>query len=167
MSQQQHIPLLTILQSNMWFLPPLTCTWFLPFEQLTKQQIVQFKDFNLKHLHYCTLSNMLFNMTAKAHCVQILLCFGFGVSVWFMAQLIFPTFQLFLSLFFTTFQTWFGLPHPSITSLPQCMCIHPINPMGIHLLHYAHGNVRTWTYYVIHNIFVTIAQGVSIHMGQE
>jgi len=39
--------------------------------------------------------------------------------------------------------------------------------MGIHLLHYAHGNVRTGTYYAIHNIFVTIAQGASIHMGQE
>jgi hypothetical protein len=39
--------------------------------------------------------------------------------------------------------------------------------MGIHLLHYAHGNVHTKTYDAIHNIFVTIAQGANIHMGQE
>jgi len=39
--------------------------------------------------------------------------------------------------------------------------------MGIHLLHYAHGNVQTRTYDAIHNIFVTIAQGANIHMGQE
>ncbi len=49
----------------------------------------------------------------------------------------------------------------------NCVCIHPINPMGIHLLHYAHENVRTGTYDAIHNIFVTIAQGANIHMRQE
>ncbi len=34
----------------------------------------------------------------------------------------------------------FGLPHVSIASILWCMCAHPINPMGIHLLHCVHNN---------------------------
>jgi hypothetical protein len=37
--------------------------------------------------------------------------------------------------------------------------------MGIHLLHYAHGNERIKTHDVIHNIFATIVQDVGFHMG--
>jgi len=46
--------------------------------------------------------------------------------------------------------------HPSITSIPQCVCAHPINSMGIHLLRCAHGNERIGTHDAIHNTFVTI-----------
>jgi len=38
------------------------------------------------------------------------------------------------------------------------MCVHTsIDPMGVHLLHYAHGNERTGTHDAIHDIFVAIA----------
>jgi hypothetical protein len=32
---------------------------------------------------------------------------------------------------FTTFRTWFGLPHPSIVSIPRGVCTHPID-LGFH-----------------------------------
>ncbi len=60
-----------------------------------------------------------------------------------------------------------GLPHPSIVGIPRCVCTPPINPMGIHLLRYAHGNKRARTHDAIHDTFVAIAQNDGFHMGQE
>jgi hypothetical protein len=65
------------------------------------------------------------------------------------------------------FQTWFELPHLSIIGILRCVCTHPINFMGIHLLHCAHGNKRTRTHDAIHNTFVAIAQNVGFHVGQK
>ncbi len=45
------------------------------------------------------------------------------------------------------------------------MCTHPIDLMGIHLLHYVHGNERIGTHDVICNTFVAIAQDVGFHVG--
>ncbi len=45
--------------------------------------------------------------------------------------------------------------------------IPSIDPMGIHLLHYAHGNEHTRTHDEVHNTFVAIAQNVGFHMGWE
>jgi hypothetical protein len=59
------------------------------------------------------------------------------------------------------------LPYPSIVNKPWCVCTHPINPMGIHLLHCAHGNEHIGTHDVIHNIFATIAWNVGFHVGQQ
>jgi hypothetical protein len=36
-----------------------------------------------------------------------------------------------------TLHTQLGLPHPSIASILQCMCAHPVDLMGIHLLRFA------------------------------
>jgi hypothetical protein len=47
------------------------------------------------------------------------------------------------------------------------MCAHPIDPMGIHLLHCVHGNKHIWTHDVIRKAFVTITQNASFQMGQE
>ncbi len=60
-----------------------------------------------------------------------------------------------------------GLPHPSIASIPQCVCTHPINLMDIHLLCCTHSNKCTRTHDVIHNTFVAIAQDVGFHVGQK
>jgi hypothetical protein len=51
-----------------------------------------------------------------------------------------------------------GLPHPSIASIPQCVCTHPIDLMGIHLLHCAHDNEHTGTHDAIRDTFVTIVR---------
>jgi hypothetical protein len=110
---------------------------------------------------------MLSNMTFEAHHAQILSCFGEGASTWLIAQLVFPTFRLFSLIFFITLRMQLGLRHPSIAGIPQCVCTHPIDPMGIHLLCCAHGNECTGTHDVICDTFVAIARNANFHVGQE
>ncbi len=67
--------------------------------------------------------------------------------------LVFPTFWLSSLVFSIALQTWLGLSHLSIACFLQCVhtnlsivsifwcvCTHPINLIGIHLLHCTHGN---------------------------
>ncbi len=119
---------------------------YAPFKQLIRQQMVQLQNSISKHLHHYILSSMLFDETFKAHHAQILSCFGPGASTWLTTRLIFPTFWLSSPIFFTTLHTRLGLPHPSIAGILQCVCTHPIDPMGIHLLHYVHNKKRTKTH---------------------
>ncbi len=69
-------------------------------------------------------------------------------------------------IFSTVLRTQLKLLHLSIVNLPQCVCTHPIDPMGIHLLCCAHGNECMGTHDAIHNTFATIARDVGFHMGQ-
>jgi len=57
-----------------------------------------------------------------------------------------------------------GLPHPSITNNPRCMCTHPINAMGVHLLHCVHSNEHTSTHDVIHDTFANLDAGIELEM---
>jgi hypothetical protein len=82
-------------------------------------------------------------------------------------RLIFPTFQLFSPIFSTSLWMWLGLAHPSIASLPQWVCTHPIDSMGIHLLCCAHDSECMGTHDAIHNIFVAIVRDVGLYVGQE
>jgi hypothetical protein len=88
---------------------------------------------------------MFSDRTFEAHDAWILSCFNLGVNVWLIVWLVFPTFWLFLPVFSTTLYMQLKLPHPSIANILWCVCIHPISPMGIHLLCCAHGNecIRT------------------------
>jgi hypothetical protein len=47
------------------------------------------------------------------------------------------------------------------------MCTHPLDPMGIHLLHCTHGNEQTTTHDVVRDTFAAIAQNVGFHMGRK
>jgi hypothetical protein len=87
-------------------------------------------------------------------------------KLWFIVQPIFPTFRLSSPNFPTMFWTQLKLPHPSIACILLCVCTHPIDPMGVHLLHYTHGNEHIGTYDAIHDIFVVIAWDVGFHVGQ-
>ncbi len=129
--------------------------------------MVQLQDFILECPHHHTLSNMFFNRIVKAHHGQVLSCSNLGVNVWFTIRPIFPNSQLVSPIFFTTFRIWFGLPHPSIASIPWCMCTHPIDCMGIHLLCYAHGNECTRTHDAVCNTFVAIVWDVGFHWGEN
>jgi len=60
-----------------------------------------------------------------------------------------------------------GLPHPSITGISQCMCTHLIDLIGIHLLHYVHGNERTGTHVLVCDTSTTITQDVGFHVGEN
>jgi hypothetical protein len=105
--------------------------------------------------------------TSEAYYALILSCFGPRASTWLTARLIFPTFQLSSPVFCTTLHMRLGLPHPSITNIYQCVCTHPIDPMGIHLLCCAHGNERIRTHNAICDTFVAITQNVSFHVGRK
>jgi hypothetical protein len=129
--------------------------------------MVQLQDSISKCLHHHTLFSMLSNEIFEAHHVWILSCSGPRVGVWLTVRLVFPTFQLFFLVFFITLHMGLRLPHPLIVGILWCMCTHPINIMGIHLLHYAHGNECTRTHDAIHNTFAAIMRDVSFHVGQK
>ncbi len=80
--------------------------------------------------------------------------------------------QFFLALtsffkFFVMFQIQLGMPHPPIVNILWCVCTHPINLIGIHLLHCAHGNKHIGTHDAVHNTFATIARDASFHVGRK
>jgi hypothetical protein len=119
--------------------------------------MVQLQYFILECLHHHTFFNMLFDGVFKGHCAQILSFTGLGVNDWFIIQLFFLVFLLFSPIFSITLRVQLGLPHPSIAGIPPCVCAHPINLMGIHFLHYVHGNERTRAHDAICDTFVAIA----------
>ncbi len=71
------------------------------------------------------------------------------VGAWLIIWPIFLGFQLVFSIFLTIFWIHFGLPQPSIASVPQCICTHPIDPMDIHLLRCVCDNKHIETHDVI------------------
>ncbi len=119
-----------------------------------------------EHLHHHTLSNMFCNGISKAHCAWILLCSSRRASAWLIVK---PYSLVWLTslVFSTTLWIQLELPHPSIVSILRCVCTHPINPMGFHLLHCVHCNKCTWTHDVVRNTFVTIMWDVDFHKGWE
>jgi hypothetical protein len=86
---------------------------------------------------------------------------GCLVYIW----LIFQAFLFFSPFFSTTLHRWFGLSHPSIVGIRQCVCTHPIKPMSIHFLHRVHDNKHIRTHDIIHDTFVAIAWDDGFHMG--
>jgi hypothetical protein len=70
------------------------------------------------------------------------------------------------SLFHNALNT-IELPHPLITCIFQFVYTHPIDLMGIHLLHCVHGNECTWTPDALCDTFIAIAQDVGFHMGRK
>jgi len=136
---QQHF------KATCHFLPPPTQTCFLPFEQLIRQQMVHFQNSISKRLHHHTFSNMFFDEIFEAHRACILSRFSFGVGTWLIVWLIFPIFRLFSPIFSIVLWMWFKLSHLSIACFPWYVCTHPIDFIGIHLLHCANGNecIRT------------------------
>jgi len=131
----------------------------------TLPKMVQFHDSISKHLHHHTCSRMLFDKIFETHCAQILSCFSPEASTWLTTWLAFSTFWLFSPSFSTMLRTWFGLPHLSIVGIPQCVCTHPIDATGVHLLSSTHGNEHTCIHDVVHNIFAAFAWDANFHVG--
>jgi hypothetical protein len=125
--------------------------------------MVWLQDSISKHLHHHTLFNMLSDTTPKTYHASILSYSNFKVGVWLMAQPIFLAFKLSYPIYSTLCRR-LRLPHPSITSLPRCVCTTPIDLVNIHLLCCTHGKERTRTHDVICDIFASIAQDASFHM---
>jgi len=114
-----------------------------------------------------TLSNMIFDGIFEAHHAQILSCFGPGVGAWFIVWPIFLGWQLVFPIFSTTFWIQLQLPHPSIVSIFQCVCTHPIDPIGIHLLHCVHVNECIKTYDTVCDTFAAIVYDVGSTWGEN
>jgi len=66
-----------------------------------------------------------------------------SVGAWSFVHLAILCFHLALDVFSFVLWTKLGLPHPLVLSLTHCIYSQLWNPMGIHLLHYAHGGKRT------------------------
>ncbi len=109
---------------------------------------------------------MIFDNISEAHYAQIIPCFDPMAGVWLIVRPIFLTFQLSFPNFFTTLCMW-GLPHSSIAHIPWCVCTHPIDLMGIHLLHCVHNNKHIRTHDGIGDTFVAIVRDVGFHVGWE
>ncbi len=62
---------------------------------------------------------------------------------------------------------WLGLLRPLIANTPWCMCTHPIDPMGVHLLCCFHGNECTCIHDAVRDTFTAIVQDVSFHVGRK
>jgi hypothetical protein len=120
--------------------------------------------FHLRALRHRTLFNMLFNKIFETCYSQILPCSRLRTNVWFITQLVFFTFWLSFLVFATTLRMQ-GLPHPSIACMPWCVCTHPIDPMGIHLLRCVHSNEHIKTHDGICDTFVTSVRDVNFHVG--
>jgi hypothetical protein len=114
-------------------------------------------------------SNMLSNKISETHCAcaRILSYSNLRTCDWFIVRQTFPTFRLSSPSFSTMLWTWLGLPHPSITNIPQYMCTHPINATNVHLLCYTHGNEHMGTHDAVHNTFAAIAWNINFHVGQK
>jgi hypothetical protein len=149
----------------MWFfITPNVCVNFF-LEQFIEQQMVELQD-SIRTFTPLILSNMLYDTILETHHVWILSCFGLRVNTWFITWLIFLTFWLSSPILHN------ALDVPWITrsfnySLPWCVCTHPINLMGIHLLCCTHDNKHTRTHDIVHNTFATFAWDASFHVGQE
>ncbi len=63
--------------------------------------------------------------------------------------------------------TKLGLSHPLVLGLTHYICGHPLNPMGIHLLHCTHGGEKTTSHNVIRDAFMSIVRDVRFHILQE
>jgi hypothetical protein len=85
-------------------------------------------------------------------------CLAYNSTNLSSLSIIFPS-------FFRTFHTLLGQPYPSIVGIFWCVCIHPIDLMGIHLLHCVHANEHIKTHDVICDTFVAIAWDVDFHVG--
>jgi len=110
-----------------------------------------------KRLHHHTFFSMVFDGISKAHRPQILSCFGLWVGGWLVYNSTsLPNLLIIFSKFSIQFCTRFGLPCTSIACISQCVCTHPINLVGIHLLHCAHKNECIKTHDAICDTFVPI-----------
>jgi len=162
MGWQWHISFWATPQGDMWLLPPPTHVCLFPFKQFIMQQMVQLQDSISKRLHHHTFFSMFFNRIFEAHHARIFSSFGLAYN---LSNI--PSFLINFPSFFhsTSYTTWIT-PSFNYRYLSICVCTHPIDLMGIHLLRCVHGNKCTWTYDVIHNTFTTIARDVGFHVGR-
>jgi hypothetical protein len=92
------------------------------------------------------------NLSYDSHWMFEVVC-GPSGGVWLLACLVIPFFHLPLNVFSITLHIKLGLFHPLVLGVSHCICSQPLDPIGIYLLHCAHGGKRMTSYDVVRNVF--------------
>jgi hypothetical protein len=101
-------------------------------------------------------SSIIFNMSFDSCWTLLKSCARPNAKVRLFVHLAIPCFCPPLNVFSFALWTKLGLPRPLVLGLTHYTCGQPLNPMGIHLLRYAHGGERTTSHDVIWDAFVSI-----------
>jgi hypothetical protein len=88
-------------------------------------------------------------MSFNLHRVCLRSYVGFSVGTWLFVHLAVPSFHLRSNVFSFVLQIRLGFPHPLVLSFTHCSYNQLLDPMGIDLLHYAHGGERVVSHDVI------------------
>ncbi|CAM6092536.1 unnamed protein product [Calypogeia fissa] len=74
-----------------------------------------------------------------------------------------------MSSFIFTTSLWvqLGLPHPGLLRQSSCVCGHPLDLVGTHILRCSHGSERTSTHHDIWDVLAAIAQDTGYHVTTE
>jgi hypothetical protein len=71
---------------------------------------------------------------------------------------------MFSNVFFITLHTRLGFFHSLIFGVSHYICNQPLDPVGIHLFHHAHGEERTTLHDFVRDVFATIARDVGFNV---
>lgn len=82
-------------------------------------------------------------------------------------HLVIPCFHFPLNVFSFALRTKLSLPHPLALSLTHCIYDQPLDPMGIHLFHYAHGGEKTTSHDVVQDAFISIVRYMAFHVWRD
>ncbi|CAM6088894.1 unnamed protein product [Calypogeia fissa] len=70
-------------------------------------------------------------------------------------------------IFTTSLRVRLGLPHPGLLGQPSCVCGHPLDPVGTHILQCSHGSERTATHDDFRDVLAAIARDAGYHVSTE
>jgi len=149
------------------FFPLITTTCLTPFEQLVKRGTNPLQETNSKRLHNHFFSNIIFDMSSDLHQAQLRSYARPGAWVWMFVHLVIPCFHFPLNVFSFALWTKLSLPHPLALSLTHCIYDQPLDPMGIHLFHYAHGGEKTTSHDVVQDAFISIVRYMAFHVWRD
>jgi hypothetical protein len=109
-------------------------------------------------LHDHFFSNIIFYLFFDLHWVRLRSCVRLGAGAWLFICLMIPFYWLASKTFSIALRICLGLPHPLVLGFSHCICGQLLDPIGIHLLHCAHGGERTTSHDVMWDAFVYIVK---------
>ncbi|CAM6098052.1 unnamed protein product [Calypogeia fissa] len=70
-------------------------------------------------------------------------------------------------IFSTSLWVRLGLPHPGLLGQPSCVCGHPLDPVGTHILRCSHGSERMATHDDLRDVLAIITRDAGYHVSTE
>ncbi|CAM6087665.1 unnamed protein product [Calypogeia fissa] len=71
------------------------------------------------------------------------------------------------AIFTTSLRVRLGLLHPGFLGQPSCVCGHPLDPVGTHILRCNHGSEWTATHDDLCDVLAAIARDTGYHVSTE